>query len=75
MQTKQLRKEGANKIVDDQFLFSTAKRFFNRMMLNQEYRQGDELLLRRTFNGLKREARARVNKMRKVVGDVFDGRH
>ena len=45
------------------------------MLLNQEYRQGDELILRRTFNGLKREARAKVNKMRKVAGDVFDERH
>ena len=45
------------------------------MMLNQEYRQGDELLLRRTFNSLKREARARVSRVRKIAGDVFDERH
>ena len=73
--TKQMRKDGANRIASNQFLFTTAKRFFNRMRENQEYRQGDEQLLRRTFNGLKREVRARVRKMRKVAGDVFDERH
>ena len=73
--TKQMRKQGADKIASDQFLFATARRFFNRMMQNQEFRQGDELLLRRTFNGLKREARARVSRVRKIAGDVFDERH
>ena len=39
------------------------------------YRQNDEPLLPRTFNGMRRAARQKASKMKIVVNDVFTQRH